>query len=151
MQSREAATEFADGFAFVGFAIVPDDDDWPAQMAKHMSQELAHLGLLNILAVKLAIQSEPSARRTDGHRGNGGDLVVLVAIVNDGRLPTGSPRTTDRRNQEVTGFVNKGNMGTQPRRVFFMRGQSCCFQASIAASFRWVARRSGFWQVHCNA
>jgi hypothetical protein len=42
-------------------------------------------------------------------------------------------------------------MGTQPRRVFFMRGQSCRFHASMAASFRCIARFSGFWQVHSRA
>jgi hypothetical protein len=42
-------------------------------------------------------------------------------------------------------------MGTQPRCVFFMRGQSRCFHASIAASSRCVARFSGFWQVHSSA
>jgi hypothetical protein len=42
-------------------------------------------------------------------------------------------------------------MGAQPRRVFFMRRQFRRFQSSMAASFRCVARRSGFWQVHCKA
>jgi hypothetical protein len=32
-----------------------------------------------------------------------------------------------------------------------MRGQSRRFQASMAAAARCVARRSGFWQVHCSA
>jgi hypothetical protein len=145
MNARELATELADGFAFVRLAVVPDDDDPAAQVTEQMTEELAHLGLLDVLAVKLAIQSEPSAGRTDRHRGDGRNSVMLVAVSNDRGLPARSPRTADRRDQEIPGFVNKGDMGTQPRCVFFMRGQSLCFHASIAASSRCVARFSGFW------
>lgn len=148
---REATTELTNGFTLVGFPVVPYHDDMPAQMAKQVAEELADLGLLNILAVKLAIQPKPSSRGTDGHGGNSRDLVVLVRVMDDGSLPTRPPRTADRRDQEVSGFINKGDMGTQPRRPFFMRGQSRCFHASIAASSRCVARFSGFWQVHSSA
>lgn len=119
-------------------------------MTKQMAEELANLGLLDVLAVKLAIQPKASARGADRHRRDGGDLVVLVAVSDDGSLPTRSPRTPDRWNQEVSGFVDKGDIGTQPRRVFFMRGQSRRFHSSIAASSRCVARFSGFWQVQFN-
>lgn len=151
VDSREATTELANGFALVGFSIVPYHDDMPAQMTKQVAEELADLGLLNILAVKLAIQPKPSARGADGHGGNSRDLVVLVRVVDDGSLAARPPGTADRRDQEIPGFVNKGDMGTQPRRVFFMRGQSCRFHASMAASFRCVARFSGFWQVQSRA
>lgn len=144
MNSWEATTELANRFTLVGLPIVPYHDDMAAQMAKQVAEELADLGLLNILAVKLAIQPKPSARGADGHGGNSRDLVVLVRVVDDGSLPAWSPGTADRRDQEISGFVNEGDMGTQPRRVFFMRGQSRCFHASIATSSRCVARFSGF-------
>ena len=150
-KSREATTERADGFAFVGFAIVPDHDDLAAQMMKQMAQESANLGLLDVLTVELAIQPKTSPRGADRQRGNGRELVVLVGVSNAGSLAARSPGTADRRDQEISGFVDKSEMGTQPGRVFFMRGQSRRFQASMAASSRCVARRSGFWQVHSSA
>jgi hypothetical protein len=147
VKSRKAATEVADRFAFVRFAVVPNHDDVAAQMTKQVAQELAHFGLLDVLAVQLTIQPKPATRGTDGNRGNGGDLVVLVGVSDAGSLPARSPGTPDRRNQEEAGFVDEGEMGAQPRGVFFIRGQSRRFHSSMAASFRCSARRSGFWQL----
>lgn len=147
VNSRELATEFADRFTLVRLAVVPDHNDLATQVTKQMAEELTPLGWRDVLAVKPAIQSETAARGADRHRGDGGDLVVLVAVSDDRSLSARSPRTTNRRDQQVSGFVDKGDIGTQPRRVSFMRGQSRCFHASIAASSRCVARFSGFWQV----
>jgi hypothetical protein len=131
----------------VGLAIVPEHNDVAPQVAEQVTQELADLGLLDVLAVKPAVQPQPAARGADGHGGNGRDPVVLVAVADDWRLAARPPGAANRRNQEIPGFVDKSDMGAQPRRVFFMRGQSLFFHASIAASSRCVARISGFWQV----
>ena len=117
------------------------------QMTEQMAQELAHLGLLNVLTVEPAIQSQTTASGTDGDCGNGGNLVVFVGVSDMGSLPAWSPGTANRRNQEEAGFAEEGDMGAQPRGVFFMRGQSRRFHSSMAASFRCIARRSGFWQL----
>ena len=61
VKSRKAATELADDFALVRFAVVPDDDDMTPEMAKQMTQELANLGLLDVLAVEPTIQSKAPA------------------------------------------------------------------------------------------
>ncbi len=113
-------------------------------MTQQMAQELADLELLDVLAVEPAIQSQTVTGGTNRQRRNGGYLVVLVAVADEGGLPARAPGAADWRNQKVPRFVNKGDMGTQPRRVFFMRGQSCCFHSPIAASSRCVARFSGF-------
>jgi len=144
MKPREGATEFADGFALVGFTIVPNNDDMATQMTEQMAYKPAHLSLLDVLAVELAIQSEPPARWTDRYRRDGRDLIVLVAVPDEGSLSARPPRATDWRDQEIAGFVDENDMGTQPRRVFFMRGHSRFFHASIASSSRCVARFSGF-------
>ena len=151
MKPWETATELADGFAFVGLAVVPERDDRTAQMTEQVAQKVADLRLLDVLTMELAIQSEPAARGADRDRRDGGDLVVLVGIPDARSLAARCPRTTNRRDQEVAGFVDKGDMGTQPRRVFFIRGHFRFFHASIASSFRCVARFSGFWQVHASA
>lgn len=147
VQAREAAAQGADGFALVGFAIVPDHEEVAAKVPQQMTQEMADFGLLDVLAMKLGIQPEPAALRADRHRGNARDPVVLVDVADQRRLSTRAPRAADRRNQQESGFVDESDMGAQPRRFFLMRGQSRRFQAAMAASSRCVARFSGFWQV----
>jgi hypothetical protein len=39
---------------------------------------------------------------------------------------------------------------TQPRGVFFTRGQTVRFHSAIACSLRSAARRSGFWWLQPN-
>lgn len=135
----------------MGSAIVPDHDDRTAQMTKQVAKKPANLSLLDVLTVQLAIQSKTTTRGTDRHGGDRGDLVVFVRVSDERSHSANSPGTADGRNQEISGFVNKREVGIQPRRFFFIRGQSCRFHASMAASSRWVARRSGFWQLQPNA
>jgi hypothetical protein len=73
------------------------------------------------------------------------DLVAApLAMTMDGSLALRRPGLDDIGNQEEARFISKDYMGTQPRSVFFIRGQSFCFQRSIACSSRSSARRSGF-------
>ena len=144
MQSAKASAQVSDRVAFVGFAVVPNDEDVPLQVPEQITQEPTNLGLLDVFAVQLKVKAEASAGGADGERGEGGDAVVFVAMASDGGLAAGSPGPADRRDQEKAGFVDKGNMGAQPRGVFFIRGHSRRFQSSMASSLRWRARRSGF-------
>lgn len=121
------------------------------KVPKQMTQKVADLGLPDVLAMKLGIQSEPTTPRADRHGGNGRDPVVLVDIADQRRLATRRPGAADRRNQQESGFVEESEMGAQPGRFFLMRGQAVRFQASMAASSRCMARLSGFWQVQPTA
>ena len=116
-------------------------------MPEQVLKKLTDLGLLDVLAVQLEVQADTPALRTDRERRDGGDPVVLVAVLGAWGLAARSPGAPYRRNQEEPGFVDKGDMGAQPRGVFFMRGQSRCFHSAMASSLRWSARRSGFWQL----
>ncbi len=71
VEPREPTAEHADRLALVGLAVVPDHDDVATQVTEQMAQEPADLGLLNVLAVKPAVQPQPTTRGADGHRGNG--------------------------------------------------------------------------------
>ena len=147
MKARVLATEVSDRFTFVRFAVVPDDEDMTAQVAKQIAQELAHLHLPDVLAMQLEVQADPSAMGAHCQRRDSGNLVVFVGVPGERRLTIWPPGPTDGRDQEEAGFVDEGDMGAQPRGVFFTRGESRRFHSSMAASFRCVARRSGFWQL----
>jgi hypothetical protein len=150
-QPRETTTEFADGFAFMGFAIVPYHDHRAAQMTQYVAQEFTHFGLLDVLAMQAEVQADTSAMRADRQGGDGGNLVVFVAVAGQRRPTARAPGAPNGRNQEEAGFVDESEVGAQPRGFFFIRGQSRRFHCSMAASFRWVARRSGFWQLQPSA
>jgi len=51
----------------------------------------------------------------------------------------------DRRQQVETGFVHKHQGALFLYGFFLTSGQRSCFHRWMAASFRWVARRTGFW------
>ena len=118
-------------------------------MTPYLSQELAeeryHFFALNIVLVELAVQCTMKTFRTDGNTRDRRDAIVTIPMKHDRCLSNGTPGLADRRNQEEARFVDKDEMGCQPRGVFFTRGQTDRFHASMAASSRSVARRSGFW------
>lgn len=147
MEAWISATEVADRFPLMRFAIIPDDDEMAPQVAKQMTEKLASLGLLDVLAMQLEVEADPSALGAHRQCRDGGNLVVFVRVLGAWGLTARSPGAADRRDQEEARFVEEGEMGAQPRGVFFIRSQSRRFHSSMAASFRWVARRSGFWQL----
>lgn len=116
-----------------------------------MTQEFTDLGLFDILFVKMAIQSEVPSLRAYRYAGDSRDFVVAVTVAVDRGLASGCPRLAHIRDQQEPRFVDEDYMGTQPRSVFFIRGQSRRFQRSIASSSRSMARRSGFWWVQPNS
>ena len=114
------------------------------QVPQQMTQELADRELPDVVHVKPVVQSEVLAPRTDRDPGDHGQLVALVAVPVDRRLPARSPGPQQGWNQEESGFVDEDEVGTQPRGLFFFaRAQVSVFHRSIASSSRSIARRSG--------
>ena len=144
VQSRESATDFSNPFSFVNAGVVPDHDDVPAEVAQQVSEEFAHLVVPDVLRVALEVQTDAPAAGRNGYSRDHGDAIMPVAMMNDGRLPAGSPGLSHRGDQEEARLVDEDDVGTQPRSVFFTRGQFLRFQRSIFSSSRSRARRSGF-------
>lgn len=71
VQSWKAATQCADRFTLVGFAIVPEDEQVATKVPQQMTQKVADFGLADVLAMKLGIQPELATPRADRHGGNG--------------------------------------------------------------------------------
>jgi hypothetical protein len=144
MQSRELATDFPNPFSFVNAGIVPDHGDVPAEVAQQVPEEFAHLIVPDVLRVALEVQADAPMPGRNGEARDHGDAIMPVAMMKEGRLPTGSPGPSHRGNQEEARLVDEDDVGTQPRSVFFTRGQFLRFQRSIFSSSRSRARRSGF-------
>ncbi len=137
--------DFSNSVSFVNARVVPDDEDVPAKVAQQVPEEFTDLVVSDVLRVALEVQADAPTPGSDGDARNDGDAIVPVAMMKEGRLSARSPGLSHRGNQEETRLIDEDDVGTQPRSVFFTRGQFVRFQRSMTSSFRSSARRSGFW------
>lgn len=144
------AAQFGQGPAAVDRSVVEQDNQGAAQMAQQMAQELADFFAADVRWVKLEVEAQAFAHRAHANAGDGRDPVMAVPVAVDGRLAAGRPGLAHAGDQLEPGFVNKDEMGAQPRGVFFIRGHCLRFQSSMALSLRSSARRSGFWWLQPN-
>ncbi len=144
MQPREPAADFPDRFSFVNAGVVPEHDDMPAEVTQQVPKEFADLVVSDVVRVTSEVQADAPTPGSNGDARNHGDAIMPVAMMNE-RLSARSPGFSHRGNQEEARLVDEDDVGTQPRSVFFTRGQFLRFQRSMTSSFRSSARRSGFW------
>ncbi len=144
MEPREAAAEFPNAFSFVNAGVVPDHDDVPAEVAQQVPEESADLAVPDVRLVAPEVQADAPTPGSKGEARDHGDAIMPVAMMNEGRPTARSPGLSHRGDQEEARLVDEDDVGTQPRSVFFTRGQSLRFQRSMASSSRSKARRSGF-------
>jgi len=150
MQSRVLATDLVKALEAVDRGTVPNDEDMAAQMFEQVPQKVVDLIARDVLRVQPEVESEPPAFRTDRQTTDDRDPGVVVVVADNRGLTDQRPGTPDGRNQHEARFVGKDDVRTQPRSVFFTRGQSLRFHCSIRASSRSSARLSGFWQLKPN-
>src|SRR6516165_988556 len=117
--SGVALEDLIDLLAFRGGSRVPKKDDRAAERAKEETEKDGDFRLADGAGVAMEIQPQALAPRTDPHRRDGRDLVVLVAMAEDGRLSPGCPRAPEGRNQEKAALVQEGQMGVQALAFFF--------------------------------
>ena len=144
VQPGEDATQRTDRIPFVNASVVPHEHDRSSEMAKQMSQEGADLGVLDVFRMERVVQAEATAAGTHGDARDHGDPIAPLPVVEQRRLASWRPGLAHARNQEEARLVDEGEVGTQPRGFFLMRGHSSFFQRSIASSLRSRARHSGF-------
>lgn len=151
MQARISVAELMQSLPVVDRGTVPNDDDLAAQMFEQVPKKVVYLIARDILRMKPEVEPEPPAFWTDRQTADDRDPGVVVAVVDDRSLTYQRPGTPDGWNQHEAGFVGEDDVRTQPRSVFFTRGQSLRFHCSIRASSRSSARLSGFWQLKPNS
>ena len=143
---RAGQNAFGDELALVSLEAIPDEDDGSAQLPLQMLEEIHRtLGIDVGVRTETKVQSDPVTGGRNAQRGNGGDLlIVLAALSKDGGLSSQTPGATHQRCHEHPGFVEEDEGRSQARGVFFTRGQSCSIQAWMRCSSRSRARRVGF-------
>lgn len=148
-EPRVLSEEFLKRFSLMGGGVVQQDDDGAAQVPQQRTQKHTDFLHPNVVIEKEVVEAQMVSHGAQRNSRDDGDFVPsALAMTMDGSLPFRSPGSDHRRNQEEARFVGKYDMGTQPRSVFFTRGQSFFFQRAIFTSFRSNARRSGFWGLH---
>lgn len=148
VQARVLVAELLQAFPMVDRRTVPDDDDVAAKMFEQVPEKVLNLIVRDVVRVKPEVESKPAAFRADRQRANNRDAGVIVTVADDRSLTHPCPGTPDRGYQHEARFVGEDDVRTQPRSVFFTRGQSLRFHCSIRASSRSSARLSGFWQLN---
>ena len=98
MEPREAAEQRSDRFALVDRGIVEDHDHVPSQVAQQMAEEIADVGVADVVAMATEVKSYPPAHGTDRQSRDDRETVVPVAMVDPGRLSPRRPRPPKRWN-----------------------------------------------------
>jgi len=145
VQPAGAAAEVADEPAAMGVAAVPQDDDMAGQVAQQLTQEVARLELPDVLQVELEVKVQALTLGTDRDARDGRDPVAPIEVVNCRRLAHGGPGPGNGGSQLKARFVDKDEVGAQPRGVFFTLGHSCRTKRRISAPLRSSAFFCGFW------
>ena len=148
MQPRIFPTEVTQGLRIVNGGAVPHHDDVTAQVTQQVPEEIVDLVLRDVLRMHTEIQSESTSVRADRQAADHRDAIATVVVTMNRSLPDGRPSAPHGRNHHEPGFIDKDDVGTQPRGVFFTCGHRFRFHCSIFSSSRSKARRSGFWQLN---
>jgi len=144
-QTRIAVEQLIERLALRGGGVVQKHDHRAAQVPKQVAEEDAYLLLPNVVEPKLVIEAEMLSLVGDGDSPDHRDSLSPIVMTQDRSLASWGPSLDYVGDQEEPRFVGEDEVGAQPRGVFFTRGQSFCFQRSMAGSLRSTARRSGFW------
>lgn len=147
VEARVAAAQLPDRFAFVDRSIVEENDHMAAQVAQQMAEEVADLGMADVVLMATEVKSYPPAHGTDRQTGDDGQAIVAVAVVDVRRLSARCPGPPKRWDQEEPRLVDEDEVRPPARCVFFTCGQRVRFHRSMRSSSRSSARRSGFWTL----
>ena len=143
MQARKTLAQHRDRMTSVNLRSVPHDNHMPAKVAQQVAQKTTDFWVLDVFLVEVKIQTQATPRRTDRKSGDDGDPIAPLMVDKNRRQTLRRPGAPPGRNQQESRLVDEGDVGTQPRSVFFIRGQWRRFQRATASSSRSKARRAG--------
>jgi hypothetical protein len=104
----------------VNTPAIPEDHDVTTQMTQQELEEGGDLDVSDVGEVEVAIETKALALRADGHRGDGRDPVVLMAMIEERCLSARRPGSADRRDQHEAALIQEGQVRAQPADFFLI-------------------------------
>lgn len=145
LEARVPTQEPLQRCAVVRRGIVEQNDDGTPEMPQQFAEKETDFFLADVVEEKQIVEAQVLSSGADRDSGDDGDFVpASLAMTHEGGQALGRPSPGHQGSQQEARFVGKNQVGAQPLSVFFTRGQSFCFQRSMASWSRSMARVSGF-------
>jgi len=125
---------------------VPEQQGLAAEVAPQMAQKPEHIGTPEGAALHLHIQLS-----LGGDTADGGKVIVGQPLPQHGGLPLRGEGADHRGQQVESRLVYEDDGALLLFCLFLSAGQRSTSQLRMASSFRWLARRAGFWRLHPHA
>lgn len=100
-----------DFFTSVDCSPIPQKDHWPSNVPEQVFEEGSNIQASEITSAKLDIEGDVSSFRRYHQGIDGRNSVLLVEIVQEGRLPFRCPGAGDVGNKQKARFIQKDQMG----------------------------------------
>ena len=126
-------------FATVNSSTVPEQKERSAQVLEQVFEEGAHIQSVKIPASKLRVQRETFPLGRHGKSTDGRDPVLLVEMIENRGLSSGSPGPGDVRNEQEPRFIKKDQMGPKSLRFFLKTAMGTV--SNVQSLPRYAARR----------
>lgn len=134
--------EVLDRLATMDRGAVPEDQELAGDVAEQMLEEADDVRAL--VGVLLHMHQQPAVR---GDAADDGQVVAAQRQAEDGGLTTWGVGPDGAGEEVEAGLVDPDDSSSLLVGPLFRAGQRSVRQASIAASFRWLARCTGFWTL----
>jgi len=136
MEAWMAAAQPAKRLSFVDRGIVEDRDHIASEAAPRGTEECAHLGLADVVAVATEAEAHPAAHRADRQSREDREAVVPVVVGDLRSLSARRPGPPKGGDREEPRLVDEEEMRLPARGVSFTCGQRVRFQRSMRSSSR---------------
>lgn len=134
--------EVLHGLAAMDRGAIPEHQELARDVTEQMLQKADDIRAL--VGVLPHVHQQPAVR---GDAADDRQVITAQRRAEDGRLPARGVGPDGAGQQVEAGLVDPDDGPTLPVSPFLRAGQRSVRHASIAASFRWLARWTGFWTL----
>ena len=134
--------EVFDRLAAMDRGAVPEDQELAGDVAEQVLEEADDVRAL--VRALLHVHQQPTGR---GDAADDGQMITAQGEAEDRRLAARGVGPDGTGQQVEAGLIDPDDGSPLLVSPFFRAGQRSVRQASIAASFRWLARWTGFWTL----
>jgi hypothetical protein len=126
-------------FATVNSPTVPEQEDRSAQVLEQILEKGAHIQSVKIPVTKLRVERQTFPLGRHCKSTDGRDPVLLVEMIENRGLSSGSPGPGNVRDQQEPRFIKKDQMG--PKSLCFFLNTAMGTVSNVQSPPRYAARR----------